>query len=459
MTHCIAPRPIERASWLLAPILALLAFIGTPPLSAQETGAVVFERFTLANGLEVLLSPDHGSQVAAVSVWYNAGSRDEPPAKGGLARLFERLMFAGSANVPSGGHGNIIENVGGHVTAEVDEDIARFGESLPSNWLSLGLWLEADRMRSLAINDTTVGQARLALLEDLGRRVSEEPYSAAIVDGVAGLYDSTTCSGYSHPTIGRVGSIAALTAADAQAFFRERFTPNNARLVVAGDFDPATARQLVTTYFGDIPKGPEPAPTTCTVNRAPGASTRKVSDRLIGGTAVGLFYRIPGHSNADTPALELLGVMLSRGSGSRLATALSRDAGAAVGTQGGILGDRRGPGAFGLFAIATPGVAADSLAGLLALQAAWAASEQVTESDLARAKEIYLATMVSTRERPADVAEQLHHAATFHGSLEAVNSESGLVRAVRLADIRRVAKTWLNPGNALTLVVTSAGAS
>jgi predicted Zn-dependent peptidase len=336
------------------------------------------------------------------------------------------------------------------VTAEVDEEAARFGESLPSNWLGLGLWLEAERMRSLAINDSTVGQARLTLLEDLGRRVTEEPYSAAIVDAVTGLYDSTNCRGYSHPTIGRVGSIAGLTAADAQAFFRERFSPNNARLVVAGDFDPASTRRLITDYFGGIPHGPEPVTATCTASLASGASTRKVSDQLVPGMAVGLFYRIPAHGDTDTPALELLGVMLSQGSGARLVTALSRDAGAAVGTQGGILRDRRGPGALGLFAIAGPGVTTDSLTSLLAQQAAWAASEGVTEADLARAKEIYRATAVSTRERPADVASQLQHA---------VNTEPALVMAVRLADIRRVAKRWLNPDNALTLVVTPAAAS
>lgn len=458
MTHRTVPQAANRAPRFLASLLAfLLPVSGLSQLEGQ-VGAVAFERFALANGLEVLLSPDHSTQVAAVSVWYGAGSRDEPAGKAGLARLFERLMFSGSANVPAGGHANIVESVGGHVTAEVDEEAARFGESLPSNWLNLGLWLEAERMRSLTINDSTVGQARLALLEDLGRRVTQEPYSAAIVDGVAGLYDSTTCRGYSHPTIGRVGSLAGLTAADARSFFQERFTPSNARLVVVGDFDPATTRQLITAYFAGIPRGSTPPSAACESSLTPAATTRRVSDRVVGGTAVGVFYRIPAHSDADTPALELLGAMLSQGSGSRLAIALSRDAGAAVSTQGGILGDRGGPGALGLFAIGAPGLTVDSLTGLLNLQAIWAASDSVTEADLIRAKTIYLATVVSARERPADVAEQLQHAATFHGSAEAVNTESAVVMAVGLTELRRVAKRWLNPDHAMTLVVT-AGAS
>jgi zinc protease len=451
--HRIMAPPCGRAHWFLLPFAVLLLSVPAP-LRAQATGAIRYERFTLPNGLDVLLAPDHNSQVAAVDVWYDAGSRDEPFAKAGLARLFERLMFAGSANVPPNGHASIVKSVGGHVTAEVDEEAARFGESLPSNWLSLGLWLEAERMRSLTITDSTVGQAKLELLEDLSRRVSEEPYTAAIVDGIGALYDSTTCPSYTHPTIGRVGSIATITPSEARAFFHDRFAPNNARLVVAGDFDPATTRQLIASYFGGIPRGPDAAPVSCGANRGAGPRTRTESDRLIGRIAVGQFYRVPPHDHADTPALELLGVMLSQGSGSRLAMALVRDAQAALGTQGGLLGDRRGPGAFGLFAIAAPDVSSDSLTALLAAQALWAASSQVTEADLQRAKEIYRATAVSGRERPEDVASQLQHSVTFHGTPDAVNTEPGLVMAVSLSDLRRVAKAWLNPDNALTLIVT-----
>jgi predicted Zn-dependent peptidase len=454
VTHRIDSHPIWRAPRHFAIRILLIAAALPSSLRAQATGRIAVERFTLPNGLEVILAPDRTSQVVAVDVWFGAGSRDEPPGKAGLARMFERLMFAGSANLPRGSHAAIVERVGGTLTAEVDEEAARFATILPSNRLNLGLWLEADRMRSLAINDTTVAQARLALLDDLGRRVNEEPYNAAIVDIVASVYDSVRCRGYSHPVVGRVGSLASLTTADAEAFFRERFVPNNARLVVAGDLDPAAARQLIGAYFGTIPRGPDPPVATCSAEPGAGARRRSVRESRAEQVAVGQFFAIPAHDHADIPALELLSVILSQGTGSRLATALVGDLRAAVGTQGGILGDRRGPGVFGVFAIGAPEVTADSLGALLLAQARWAASDGVTETDLDRARNIYRATAVSARERPADVAALLQHAAAFHGGTDAVNTEVDRVLAVTLADVRRVARTWLAADRVLTLVLS-----
>jgi zinc protease len=139
--------------------------------------------------------------------------------------------------------------------------------------------------------------------------------------------------------------------------------------------------------------------------------------------------------------------------------ALARDAKAAIGAQGGILSDRRGPEVFGLFALAAPGVTADSLTSLLNAQVVWAAGDGLTDADLVRAKNIYRATAVSVRERPADIAEQLQHAALFHGSADDINAETDRVMAVTLADLRRVAKTWLAQENSLTLVVIPETAS
>jgi predicted Zn-dependent peptidase len=438
----------------LVPILA-----GAATLEAQVAGRISAEQYSLPNGLTVLLAPDRSAPVVAVDVWYRAGSREEPPGKAGLARMFERLMFAGSASLPAGTHGNMVEDVGGQFFAEVDEEKARFGEILPTSRLNLGLWLESERMRSPQINDTTVSQARLALLEDLGRQVDEAPYTAAIVDAVAALYDSTACPGYAHPTMGRGASITGLTAGDAQTFFHERYGPNNARLAVVGDFDPAIARQLITEYFGGIPRGSDAPAASCTPTPNTGARKKSVSDRQLGRLAVGKFYNVPAHDHPDSPALELLGVILSQGNDSRLARVLAGEARATVGTQGGILADRRGPEVFGLFAVAAPGVTADSLGALLAAQAAWAGSEGLGEADLKRAKNIYLATAVGVRERPGDIAEQLLHAATFHGSPDDVNAEVGRVMAATVADLRRVAKAWLTPENALTLVVNPEPAS
>ena len=436
-----------------------LAFLLTAPLAAQGTGKIAFERFTLSNGLEVILAPDRSSQVATVNVWYLTGSRDEPPAKAGLARMFDRLMFLGSANVPAGAHAALIEQAGGRLEGAVEEDVSRFSETVPSNRLNQALWLEADRMRGIVINDTTVGESRAGLLDDLRARSAGEPYTALVLETIASLYDSTSCPGYSHPPPGRLATAAALTTKDAADFLNRHYRPNAARLVVTGDFDPAATRETITGYFGGIGRGPAPEPAPCTATFSPGATRRNLTDPLALRAAAGQFYRIPPHAERDTPALDLLGIILGQGQSSRLNTRLIRENATASAVQGGILGTRQGPGVFGLFAVAGPGVTPDSLAGLLAAEARWAAGDGITEGDLERARNVYLATAVSRRERAQDIAEALQHAVTFHGSPDAVNTEADRVLAVTLGDLRRVAAAWLKPENALTLVIAVGGAS
>lgn len=453
MTHRLTASPPARV-WPLIPIVViLLALSGPSGLGAQHAGRISYERFSLPNGLDVLLAPDHASQVVTVSVWYRAGSRNEPSSKAGLARLFERLMFTGSANVPAGAHGAIVEEVGGRLGAAVDEEVSRYSETLPSDRLDLGLWLEAERMRSLDINDTTVGQSQEGLLGELDARVGGEAYTGAIFDAVASVYDSTSCQGYAHPSIGRASTIQALTTADARGFYQQFYRPNNARLVVTGDFDPATSRKQIERFFGDIPRGPDVPDVLCAVTSAPGPRARTINDPLAGRVAVGRFYPIPAHRDTNTAALELLGIILSQGSGSRLTARLVRETRSADATQGGLLTDRAGPGVFGLFAVAAEKVSADSLGARLAAEAAWAGGPGLTEAGLSRARNIYLATMVSGRERPGDLAEALQHAAAMHGTVEAVNTELPAVLAVTLADVRHAAATWLAPDRALTLVV------
>jgi len=443
---------VRRRSLLLLPILLLRPPF---PVCAQGTGPIAFEQFTLANGLQVVFAPDRVSQAVAVEIWYEAGARTVPRAKAGLARLFERLMFAGTTHVAPGAHGAVIADLGGQSTAEVSEEVTRFGTTVPAERLNLALWLEAERMQALAINDSSVGQAKLALLEDLRDRLNREPYTGALLAGVSALYDSTTCAGYAQPAIGYAGTITGIQTEDVRRFYLQHYGPAAARLVISGSFEPTDARRLVMEYFNEIPRGTTAPVPTCT-GAAPAAGTRRsVTDRLARRAAVALVYRLPPHDHPDSPALELLGILLAEGPNARLSIALP----GAVATQGGIVGDRRGPGAFLLFAVAASGVSTDSLTARLAAAAAWAGGDGLTETDLRDAKSIYRATAVSGRERAEDIAAALQHAATFHGNLATINEEPDRVLAVTLEDLRRVARTWLIPQNASTLVITPEAAS
>ena len=193
--------------------------------------------------------------------------------------------------------------------------------------------------------------------------------------------------------------------------------------------------------------------TDCLATFSPGPRSLIAHDRLASHPAVGLFYRIPGSDHTDTPALQLLGIVLGRGRDARLARVLGGN-GLTIATQAGVLGDRAGPGVFGLFAVAADGVTADSLQRLLVAQSIWATSDSLGEAELARAKNIYRATAVSGHERPEDLAEALHHAVSFGGGAETVNTSLTKTMAVSLGELRRVARSWFTPANALTLVVT-----
>jgi zinc protease len=449
---------MNRPEQLLSVSLVLLALFASS-LAAQGSGQVTFERFVLPNGLDVILVPDASTEAVAVDVWYFAGSRDETATSAGVARLFDRLMFAGSTNVPPGGHATIVEVGGGRVTAAIDEDVSRFGETVPAAMLPQALWLEAERMRGIVINDTTVTESRAGMLADLRGRLAREPYTAVILQSVAAIYDSTACPAYAQPPVNRAITTANLTAANTRGFFSLFYRPNNARLVIAGNFDPAVARTMVRDYFSGIERGRDIVRVGCKPDAARIPARRVISDNNLARAAAGIFYRIPAPTHEDAAALELLGVVLGQGTGSRLRTVLIGETAAATSIQAGPFGERMGPGAFGLFAVGAQGVSGDSLASLLSAQAAWAAGDGLNEAALARARNIYRATWASRRERPQDLAEEVHRAAGYRGDIQTVNTMLDRVLALSLADLRRVAAKWLTTQNGLVVVVTPGGAS
>jgi zinc protease len=273
------------------------------------------------------------------------------------------------------------------------------------------------------------------------------------------VYDSASCAAaYVRSLAEIIAGTAALRPAEARAFFAARYVPGNARLVVSGDFDPTATRALVESYFAGVEPGPPPETVPCLSATAKGPRTLTLTEPAATQSAAGLFYPIPDHGHADIPALELIEIILARGSFGRISVALAAEPIRPVGWQAGILGLRRAPGVFGFFGVAAPGVPADSLAAFFAAQAAWAAGEGITESELARAKQIHLATVASTMERPGDIARAAHHAAAFHRDSPPGGSPEETDSGVTLDELRRVARTYLTPDRAVTLLVSPGGA-
>ena len=437
-------------------VTGLLLFTAAPAAALQgQAGQISYEAFTLPNGLHVLYSEDHSTPIVSVDVWYNAGSRNERPGRSGFAHLFEHMMFEGSAHVKKGEHFQLISRAGGSENGSTAEDRTNYFETIPSNRLNLALWLEADRMRALAITDENFHNQRETVKEERRLRIDNQPYSAAFVDGMTWPFDSTGCFAYAHTVIGSMDDLNAAQLADVQAFFDTYYAPNNAILAVVGDFRPLELRRLVNQYFSEIPRHPDPPPVTCASTFSPGVIRRELTDAHANLPAVVRIYRVPPHADPDTPAIELLNVILGQGESSRLNVAVVRRERAALATQVAMnpFDSRRGPGVLLALAIANQGVDPLKLDTLVSAQLDSVRTVGVTDDELVKAKNTFRANFIHNRETTLGKAEELQHYDMFHTSLAEINTDLDRYLAVTAADVRRVAAKYLDPANAVVIVV------
>jgi zinc protease len=440
----------------------LVVLLLVPGSAAGQAGRIAFEQFTLPNGLHVVYAEDHSTPVVSVDLWYDVGSRNERPGRSGFAHLFEHMMFQGSANVKKSEHNQLLERAGGDFNGSTAEDRTNYYETVPSNRLNLALWLEADRMRSLAITAENFENQRQAVKEERRLRVDNQPYQGAFTDGLTWPFDSTSCFPYAHTVIGSMADLDAAKLPDVQAFFETYYAPNNATLVVVGDLNPAELRRLVNQYFAGIPSHAAPESPRCAAPPPPSAAQgpvrREVHDAQANLDAVLRMYRVPEHRHRDTPALEILNIILGQGESSRLNVAVVRRDKAAVAT-GALLnpfGSRNGPGVWVTYGIVNQGVASDRLDSLIAVQLDSVRGNGITPAELEKAKNVLRAGFIANRETTMGKAEELQHYRTFHNSIDEINTDLDVLLAVTSDDVKRVANTYLAPAN-LTLLIVRAG--
>ena len=233
------------------------ATLAITPVTAQSVPRIQFEKITLPNGLELILHEDHSTPIVVVNTWYKVGSGDEKPGRTGFAHLFEHVMFMGSQNVPVGQFDKWLEAAGANNNGSTTEDRTNYYESMPSNALPLALWLDADRMGKLL---PVMDQSKLDLQRDVVKnerrqRVDNAPYGKSNETIIAALYPAN--HPYHWPVIGSMADLSAASLDDVKQFFRTYYAPNNATMVIAGDFNRDSAVTWVNRYFGAIPRGPQ----------------------------------------------------------------------------------------------------------------------------------------------------------------------------------------------------------
>ena len=453
---------MKRVSTILA--LGLLIGLGVLPISlAQEEdeaqsplARLPVERHTLDNGLRVVLSPDRTIPTVAIAVYYDVGSRNEEEGRSGFAHLFEHMMFQGSANVGKGEHFTLIMNRGGSMNGTTSQDRTNYFETLPSNELELGIWLEADRMRSLAITESNFENQRQTVIEERRQRVDNVPYVPSFLrinELAFGDYFP-----YAHSVIGDMQDLLDAPLSAVQEFFDRWYAPNNAVISIAGDFDSAEALALVSRHFGDIGRRELPEFTMPALEPQTEERRDTIEDQFAQLPAFHLAYHIPPSRTADHYPLELLSMVLGDGQSSRLYQKLVKEEEMCqsiyVGTD-----DLRGPDLFSVWAImAAEQNPADAQAVVFEELAA-IASEGITERELEkvrnRIRSAFLFGLQSNMSRARNLAEF----ELYWGSAELLREELDRYLEVDAAAIQRVAGEYFAATNRTVLDVIPASAS
>ncbi|HEX8392845.1 MAG TPA: pitrilysin family protein [Longimicrobium sp.] len=443
--------------------MAVLALLGaaSAPLAAQggQAGRVNFETYRLPNGLRVILAPDPAVGAVSVNVWYDVGSRDEPAGRTGFAHLFEHMMFQGSANVAKGDHFVLVERAGGDMQNGTTEwNRTNYYQTLPSNRLNLGLWLEADRMRSLAVTQENLDNQRQVVQEEKRQRVDNQPYVGAMYETLIGLYNPQTCFPYAHSIIGSFDDLNAASLDDVKNFFRTYYAPNNATLTLTGGFDPAQARQMIQQYFGDIARAPDAPRTTCTQPFTHLPQARTVQDPRAPLPAVMIAYGVPAPTEADYPAVSLLNSILVSGQNSRLTERLVNREKAAISVNPLFLANR-GPSTAMYWLNAAQTVEPARLQALFDEEIERVRREGVTEDELTKARNGMRAQQIFERQTPHGTAEALQFSTHYFGDPAHINRSLEPYMAVTRDDIRRAAERYLSAQNRIVVTVVPAPAA
>jgi zinc protease len=431
-----------------AALVLAAACVSLSALAADRWQVPVHSK-QLANGLTVIVSPDASSPTVGVSVIYKVGMRLEPKNRTGFAHLFEHLMFQGTPNAPKGVFDKAITSGGGQNNGSTRPDFTNYIETAPSTALEAILWLEADRMKTLDFNPTTLRNQQDVVKEEIRVNVQNQPYGAFMWIDIGGLaFDKWENS---HDGYGSFVDLENANLDDVRAFHRDYYGPNNAVLSIAGDVTPAQGFALAEKYFGKIERRPTPKPTDFSEGLNTAERRLVQGDKLAQVPAIAAAWKLPPRGHKDQPGFAVLGQLLAGGDASRFYQGIvkGRELSLNMSSLYGLTGiwEYDGPSLFTVFALYKPNGSADALLAAMDEEIAKVVKEGVDDVTLKSLKTALLADWYNGLEMFLSRADMLARMQVLWGDPHVINKIPGWIEAVTSADVQRAAATYLTKAN------------
>ncbi len=426
---------------LISAITACL-FIGLT--WAQE---VAYEEYDLANGLHVILHQDNAAPIVTTSVMYHVGGKDRTEGRTGFAHFFEHLLFEGTKNVKKGDWFKIVSSNGGRNNANTSQDRTYYYEVFPSNNLQLGLWLESERMLHPIINQDGIDTQQEVVKEEKRLRYDNSPYGQFLYAIGKNLFKVHP---YKDPNIGYMKDLDAATLEDVIAYNKKYYVPNNAVLVVTGDFDTASAKKMISDYFEEIPRGedivrnfPKETPITEQINAT-------FHDPNIQIPATMIAYRTPGFKEREAYVLDMLSTYLSDGNSSKLYKKMVDDQKQALQVGAFNIG-QEDYSMYVAFALPVGDTSLEVLNTEMEEEFAKVRTELISESDHQKLLNKFENQFVNSNSSVEGIANSLARYYMLYGDTSLVNKEIEIYRSITREEIKEVANKFLNPNQRLVL--------
>jgi zinc protease len=430
--------------------LFVVLFAGLAPAARAAPDAGV-AHFTLANGLQVVVVPDHRAPVVTHMIWYKVGAADEVPGKSGLAHFLEHLMFKGTLQNPGNSFSQEVAAIGGQENAFTSSDYTGFFQRVPREHLKQMMAFEADRITGLVLTDDVVRPELNVVLEEQNMRVANNPNSRLAEQMDAALYLNHP---YGRPTIGWRPEIESLDRNDALAFYRRFYTPNNAVVVIAGDVSSEEVKADSEETYGKIAPRAEIAPRQ-RPKEPPQEAPRTVTlaDARVEQPSINRYYLAPSRMTAkpgESEALEVLAHVLGSGSNSRLYRTLVVEQGVALNAGAYYSGAALDYGKFGVFGSPTQGKTLHDVEAAIDAVLTDVSERGVTADELDLAKNRLIADAVYAQDNQATLARWYGAALATGETVDMVRDWPEAIRAVTADAVREAARTWLNSKASVT---------